>query len=56
MGVSCVANVASVTVHLDMQLCVFLVVAQPWQGPRLPCSTSALAFPYTLLHFKHLKH
>ena len=48
MGVSLKAHVAPVVEHLDMQWCLFLVVAQPWQGAGLFCTTSALALPYKL--------
>lgn len=39
-----------------MELHLFLVVAQPWQGPGLPCTISALALPYLMLPVKDPRH
>ena len=39
-GVTFDAHVVPSAEHLNMELCPFWVVAQPWQGAGLPCMTS----------------
>lgn len=56
MGVFFDAHIAVSAEHVGMELHLYLVVAQPWQGPGLPCTISALALPYLMLPVKDPRH